>query len=448
MRLRWLVARWGLLLAAALSTAAADDTLWTRTFMDGDNSLPSVVRCRGTDVFVAGSSTHDITMQGFVLKYADDGHLEWRADIGFDFFNMVMALDVGSDGQPVIGVDAGTGTPVAKLVKLGGSGDTLWTRSYPEAAIDALAVGGDNSIYTIGIRGPSGSDSLWVAKHSPDGSAVWSRCYRIAANHLIYGLGVDSQGQLYSPLLLATANGDREWSPLYKFSTSGDTAWSRTYSGASNLLGVAVDSEDNVRLLSNGSVRKIRPDGSQAWSAGASGQVAFDLAVDDQNSCYVSYTDYHRDIKVKKISSTGSAQWVMRAPYSGQDLPVSVAADGLRRPVATGISTEGSLMQVLTVKFASVPGITEAESLPSVHPRRQSPGVATRGVGVRWVVACAGRYVYRVRDGSGRQVGPSRQVWLARGSTTLDMAGIPSGVWFLEVRGPTGVEIGRFSLVD
>jgi len=430
-------------------TARADDTLWARTFLDGDNSLPSTVRCEGSDVYVAGSATHDTTMRGFVLKYTDIGFLEWQVTIDFDRFDMVMALDVGPDGNLVIGVDAGTGTPVARLCKLGSFGDTLWTRSYSGAAIDKVAVGADNSIYTVGVRGPSGLDSVWVAKHTSAGTLVWSRTYLMAATQLIRGLDVDAQGQPYAAFLLATAGGDREWSPLVKFSTTGETLWARTLAGVSNMLGVAVDPGGNALVLTSGSVRKIRPDGSQAWSAGVSGQLGFDIAVDDQGGSYVGYTDWSQDFKVKKISASGQAEWVMRGWHPGQDLPQSVAVDELRRPVLAGISTESSLMQALTIKFASVPGVAEPEAGRSPGSPSGCLVTVSRGGMLGWRVARPGDHEYRVLDAAGRQVGPARRARLDAGPAALILPPLSAGAWFIEVRGPGGPAArGRFVVLD
>lgn len=423
------------------ATAFAGDTLWTRAFLAGDNCLPSVVRCHGTDVYVAGSATHDITMHGFLLKYSDTGFLEWSVDIDYDFYNMAMAMAVGPDGNPAVGLDVGFGVPVAKLVKFNSSGDTLWTRSYSGAAIDALAVGSGNDVFTLGTKGESGQESVWVAKHDANGTLQWSKTYRLAQNQLVYGLGVDGSDQLMAPLLLASDK--REWSPLFKFSASGETLWSKTYTG--NLLGIAVQLDGNALLLASSSLKKIRSDGSVVWSAGvSSGTVAEDVGIDPDGNGYIGYTDSQNDIKVRKYSSNGTPLWTMRCRTTSQDLPMSVAADAENHPVAAGLSVDGSIMQTLTIKFASVPGIADIPSSPVPGSAPRLSGTVQYGSAVHWHIYRPGKYEFSVFDQSGRLVMPAQTTRLAVGRHSVSVPEFANGVYFVLIEGPCGRSSASF----
>ncbi|MEO0073859.1 MAG: hypothetical protein ABIK43_04280, partial [candidate division WOR-3 bacterium] len=101
-----LVAAFSVVLLAG--SAAADDTLWTRIFYDGQNTVPAKVRCGGTTAYVAAAISDALTIYTMVLAYGDNGDLLWQKFINWHFADNPTALAVGADGNPVVGITAGS----------------------------------------------------------------------------------------------------------------------------------------------------------------------------------------------------------------------------------------------------------------------------------------------------------------------------------------------------
>jgi len=435
-------------LAFVVPGARADDTTWTRTFFTGQASLPARVRCSGTDVYVAGSATQPSTMSAYLLKYDVNGDLEWFLDIEFYLYNLAVGLAVGPDSNPVIGLDIGYTAARAALIKVSSSGDTLWTRTWDLAAVEALAIDQNNNVYVAGTRGASIQDSLWIAKLTGDGAMVWSRTYRLAGAHTVNGAGVNSAGELYVPMLLIES---AEWPEVAKFSSAGDTLWRKKYGGVTRHFGIAVEPAGSFFLVSNSSAKKLNGDGSQQWSASVpSGTLGQDAAIDDAGNGYVCFNDNSQDFKVRRYAAAnGAVQWTKRCVLPTQDLPLSVAADAQRQAVVAGMGIDGSVMRNLTVRFTSSPGVAEPEE-PGRAPDgwialHQDVGPVRRLSGT---VPGAGTYRLRVYDGTGRTVVRDRAVNLESGPFCIPLPALAGGVYFASLCGPAGSGSGRFVVID
>ncbi len=371
-------------------------------------------------------------MQAFLLKYLADGTLEWAVPVSFSFFSNVTGLALGPDGCPVLGMDIGYGTAVAGVAKFSSDGETLWTRSFPASAISGVAVSGNGDVFGFGTKGNPIQDSVWVARISTGGSLLWLRSYRLGAAHQVHGFGVDSAGHSMA-LLRVSSNGDRPAGPtIMKFGTNGETLWVKTYSSIPNPVSMTVAPSGVAFVLDASSVKKVRSDGSVAWSAGVpSGALASDVGFDDAENVFVAYTDNRPDIRVRKYDAQGSPQWTMGCVRPGQDQAMTVTTDVFRRPVVSGLTVEPD-MRVITVKFVSVPGLTE-QSCVSLDRVSATTAIASGEFECR--VVRAGRYLLTLFDECGRLTSPPLILDLTEGRNRVRLPKFSSGVCFAVLRG-------------
>lgn len=436
-----------------LSPLFADDTLWTRLYRPSGDGQASAVRIQGTDVFVSGSSRSG-NVDAFVIKYSGAGAEEWVATIDLGAFDMASCLVVGPDNQPVVGIQGeqtGTDAPVAQLVKLNPSGETLWTRSRSNAMILKAAVDGNSRVYFGGACGdPMPMDSIWVAAYEPNGTQAWSRTLKLAMIHEVTSICIDSRGDPYLTASLSDTTGIS--SILIKLSgTNGDTLFTRRYSQALVMRFQAIAAAESglFRMLAETptgtALFKADGAGDTVWTVPlpSGGVSAPDLAVDASGTCFVAYADADEDIKLNKYDADGGLLGTLRAPHVGFELAISVALGSDNNPAATGMSADTIATQVITVKFSGTPGIEERPA-PAARPCAQL-GTVTTSRHLGYQTACAGTYRFQLFDAAGN-LRHTEQVALAPGRHSIGLPLLANGVYLVRVEGPAGTESGRLLL--
>jgi outer membrane protein assembly factor BamB len=145
-----------------------------------------------------------------VTAMRPDGTQLWQTALP-STANVFAGVSIGPDGSlyiPYADVVTGGGG----LVALDGTGAAKWTKTFPSALSDPLAIGGDGTIYVPG--GGSGLTAL-----APDGSIRWM----FAVANTIGGVALGGDDTIYMTSL------DEN---LYALNTDGSLKW--TYPMASN----------------------------------------------------------------------------------------------------------------------------------------------------------------------------------------------------------------------
>jgi hypothetical protein len=298
------------------------DTAWVRKYDGGYGDFAYAIAVDDSgNVFVTGSS--DEIFWGSddyaTIKYYSNGDTAWvriyngpgnRGDVA----NAIAIDDSGN--VYVTGNSAGSGLYVDvdyATIKYYSNGDTAWVRRYngPGNISDyskAIAVDGSGNVYVTG-RSDDSSTSFDYAtvKYYPNGDTAWVRRYSGPGNSgdLANALTLDNSGNVYVTGYSEGSTTDFDYATI-KYYSNGDTAWVRRYNGPGNggdvANAVAVDDSGNVYVtgFSEGSgynidyaTIKYSSNGDAVWTSryngpGNSGDMAFDIAIDDSGNVCVT----------------------------------------------------------------------------------------------------------------------------------------------------------------
>lgn len=265
-----------------------------------DYPVLAVDRATGVAYVTASTQTFP-TEEGAlaIIKYAADGHQEWKRSYRPD------AVSVGqaSDDTVVVTPDGGLAAlarlnlpDVDVLLRYDAQGNLLWTQSEPMnvmgGVMEQIAVGVDSAIYVGGQNG--------VSKYAPTGEPLWTAPCR----HLL-DFQVDLAGDVYCTYGRVTTekygpSGELLWSAGYVVQAPGQTALTLDATGNAYMT-VIVDEEvvePNIppgwmyRTVAIATV-KYDPNGRQQWVANhdppsmGPRPAMLDSAVDGQGGVYV-----------------------------------------------------------------------------------------------------------------------------------------------------------------
>jgi hypothetical protein len=321
------------------AVSADGESLWARTDSSAYHGLaPGAVACDAAGyVYVTGPTYDDSTGFNIVTaKYrSSDGYEEWRQvydgprhanDYGY-------AVAADSSGNVYVAGQAQNSLNRTKpvVLKYSSCGSLQWLRMFGsqnnnDGYFADICVAADGSVYAGGPD-PGGNTGT-LARYTAAGDSLWE----VALQELVCGIALDGAGNL-----LATGYTRYFDMSTWKFSASGTPVWNRLIDTTSSdvFRGVDVAVDGNANVVATG-----------RWNDG----------VQD-------------DIITVKYSSAGTAQWIARYHYFGDDVASGIAVDGPGNVyVAATIDDSASTAVWGTLKYrASGPGL--AERLPAVRLR-------------------------------------------------------------------------------
>lgn len=298
---------------AFIAKLGADGTpLWARRFggLDSDAAHHVATSADG-HILVTGSfkgstqlAGQTLTSKGnediFLMELNREGKLVWIRQFGERWRDFGQRVAVDGQGNIVLlaeftekaafGGDelASQGNQDLALVKLSGSGEHIWSRSFGSPfhelglglAVDPagnIAITGsfDNAISFGGTKFNSqGESDVFVAKFDSTGEHLWSTAFGGPRDDIGYGVGTDKYGNVAvggwfwqsvdfggGPV---KANGLNKDAFLLKFSAEGEYLWSRRFGDRDHdqIRGVAMSPDG--RVLAAGQFRFTLQMGEQA----------------------------------------------------------------------------------------------------------------------------------------------------------------------------------------
>lgn len=415
---------------AALTQAA--DTIWTRTFFQGEQCVPAHTRCTNWTNYVTVAVSENGTIGTVLLSYADDGTLLWSRYIKPHIYDQPTALAVDAAGNPLVGITADTMPQSSYLVRFNLAGDTIWTRRIPNSQPRALAIDRGNNAYVLGYPLPAGQESLWLAKLDPYGNIVWSRTSKVATNHTVAGLGIDRFGNIRAALSVTISGGQRPM--LVKFNSEGDVVWTKQPSNiGSEFFSLAVESTGVSYATTFSRLVKFDTAGNRVWTVTLPSNTARDVAI-DEDGVYIAYASNY-DFAVRMYTFGGQQVRSATAVRPTRDLPLSLSVGHGQKIFVSGIAQDGSVYKAMTVSFAPLSG--------SVGTPEQttgwSSGPITRNGFLRWHAPVAGRYSFSFVDCRGALAAPVQTMTLTAGEQLLPVPPLAAGVHFLTIQSPEGI---------
>jgi hypothetical protein len=263
--------------------------------------------------------------------------------------------------------------------------DTAWVRTYngPGDTADyvrALAIDDSGNVYVTGTSVGSGTDWDYVTiKYHPDGDTAWLRRYNGPGDvpDRASDIAVDGLGDVYVTGYSYDSVTHYDYTTL-KYYPNGDTAWIRRYNGPGDHADVAFDMavDDSGTVYVTGycsgsgtaydyATIKYYPNGDTAWVRRYNGPAdstdrAGAIAVDGSGNVYVTGYSYGSgtdlDYATVKYDHNGNELWVRRynGPADSSDGASDIAVDGSGNAYVTGSSYDGMTnYDCTTIKYYS-----------------------------------------------------------------------------------------------
>lgn len=211
-------------------------------YVAGDNVVGSI-----------GSQSTQMT----VIKYNSSGAIQWArtiGEIGTDDHCNSVALD--STGNIYLaGSTVYSGQNAAALVKYNSSGALQWqtcltgSTSSNANQFNSITIDSSNNIFVCGNTVVGSSNVGIIAKYNSSGNLLWQRYITLAGGIavLLYGIAVDSSGNVYASGAGNTYNGY-----IVKYDTNGSLQWQRKVAGTHSTYGVMAVSLTSMSFDSQG----------------------------------------------------------------------------------------------------------------------------------------------------------------------------------------------------
>ena len=363
-KLFYLVSAWVMALAPL---ASAQSTSWTHQFGTAADDFAFGVAIDSAGVYSAGYTgnvpasalvcqTNNGNSNSFVKVYDPVNNIDTTLATGN--FEVGRSVAVYAGGVYSAGFSQGTGTAVVRKADPGG-----WTDIFADPS-QAYAVAVDGSgVYAAGFIIVSGDIQAFVRKYNFSGSIQWTEVFGTTSTDVAIGLTLNGTSLYvtgYTQGALAQPNAGGGDVFVRKYDISGATpvaSWTKQFGTSANDAAFSAASDGTGVYLAgctsgtagtgdvcasdaDAFVRKLNPDGSNAWFSQFGTALSFDSALGvavNGTGVYVSgYTDGqlpgqtaqgNSDAFLAKYSLTGTPLWTNQFGTSSADLAWGVAAD-------------------------------------------------------------------------------------------------------------------------
>ena len=239
-----------LVVAVIVATAAwaqGPDTLWTQVYGGASDDWGyDIIEVAGGNYVIAGSTrsygTNATTGNAYILKVDDNGDTVWTkiyGDTGGEDVDAVVQTTDG--GYALVGYTSSSGAGGADffLLKLNGSGDFEWSRTYGGANNDearGIRQTSDGGYVICGYTrsfGPGipGFDNSYIVKTNSAGDTLWTRTYGGTNSETAFAIEQLIDGNYVVAGHTGSYGSGSTDAWLLKLDANGDTLWTRTYGG-------------------------------------------------------------------------------------------------------------------------------------------------------------------------------------------------------------------------
>jgi hypothetical protein len=240
-----------------IKTDASGDTLWTRLYGGSSSDDGRVIQQLSDKgyMILAGTSSYGPGWHDFWLIRLDaSGDTLWTKTYGGSDTDTPNSMEMTTDnGFILAGLTGsfGTGDYDGWLVKTDAAGDTLWTKAYGGAEDERLwdvQQTADGGYIITGYTNSYGAglDDLWLVKIDGSGDTLWTRT--IGGSEIDQGRSIQQTtdgGYIITGYTQSFGAGsDDVW--LIKTDASGDTLWTKTFGGSE------IDRGNCIRQTSDG----------------------------------------------------------------------------------------------------------------------------------------------------------------------------------------------------
>lgn len=293
----------------------------------------------------------------FVIKYSPEGQIVWRRQPGparyerlhglaTDSADNVIAVGEtnGAVGGPIRGTDDGF------VVKYAADGTVQWKRQFSSTGLDfAYAVTADPAGNVI-VAGQVDFNSFccttgdaFVIKYGPDGTEKWRRSFHLTGSDVATAIATSTAGDIFAAGYTANANSGVEDTFIARLSADGALRWikQQTMSGDQRASSITVDGTGRLFVggtqsgpsgsFSLGWVAAFAGDGTALWRRTFGGDRVYDdahsVAIDATGHVLVSGSESGEAI-VSSYSRDGALRWRISPQRFDRSRYTFLAADG------------------------------------------------------------------------------------------------------------------------
>ncbi len=228
-------------MVSGLRQCGIETPSWVKTFFGaGVSGLGSTPTWDGGNVIAGGGGT--LSGGAPVVKLDDKGNITWQKNYAANLeYSALERAAATVDGYYIVaGFNrpyANTNNPDFWVVKLDGSGNPAWQKSYGGSASDvASGVAAIPSGYIVAGQTQSfgaGGYEVWALKLNSSGNIIWQKTIGTTEDEIFKSLAPTPDGGV----VMAGLTGDYTSSDTFdawalKMDSSGTIVWQKTYGGA------------------------------------------------------------------------------------------------------------------------------------------------------------------------------------------------------------------------
>lgn len=287
----------------------------------------------------------------YLVKSGPTGTMLWNRQYTGDVTRDIFVDDLGN--VYLAGFN-NSPTPRAFAIKYDSSGNEIWTRHY-DGYLYGMAVDSQGNLYMTGAPQVRNGSDAWLLKYDSAGVVVWSK--PALTSDTPRGIAVDQANNVY-----VSCNGRR----VMKFGPSGDPLWTRWY-GSDTLLvsGIVADRDANIIVASVNGLHKYGPSGNKLWDVGHNGAAFSALTKDNDGNTYTTGTIWNgndANMITRRYDASGNLAWTKTFDSGFADNGNGLAMDSNSNAVYVAGVTNS---HPVTIRYDQ-PKITTA-ALPDAH---------------------------------------------------------------------------------
>jgi len=312
-------------------TVCDNNTLGNVSSIDSDGNM-----------YVIGSTKTSASSAMQVLKFNNQGVLQWQKEIGASDDRGLAVTTDSSGNVYVCGRTFVSGVPNFLTIKLDSSGASQWQKALSNVIfVTDVKIDSGNNVIVVGA---GTSDNTQIAKYNSSGTLQWQKQLQQAS----YILGenevaVDSSDNIY--ISGTMIEGGYFYSIVAKYNSSGTLQWQNKFGGSSkNQYGnsIATDASGNVVICGytdfTGTaeflIYKLNSSGTLQWQRtfGDVYDQGYGIATDSSDNVYIIGEGYYasNNFTFAKFNSSGTIQLQRQLGGGLSDLgrSIRVASDG------------------------------------------------------------------------------------------------------------------------
>ncbi len=256
--------------------AQAPSTQWNKKIGGNESDWGTSVQQTSDDGFIitGASRSFGADFQDVLLLKTDaDGDTLWMKLFGGSGREEGLSVQQTSDSGYVIFANTpsyGAGSWDAWLIRTDVNGDTLWTRTFGDSAIDLLYDGKhttDGGFVITGYTESFGARSIdaWLIKTDANGDTLWTKTFGGSKTEKGYSVQQTSDGGYIVAGYTSSYGAGSPDFWLVKTDASGDTLWTKTYGGNDWDICYSVQQTSDGGYIATGSTESFGADNFNVW---------------------------------------------------------------------------------------------------------------------------------------------------------------------------------------